>query len=182
MSEYAKPPWILVGLCLAILSSPATAQADRRDDRAQVIARQWSGPPQDSAALAALAINSARFRDARVHTAIVAASQDVAARRQVRLAAIQALVGHFDRCRFVEFPEGPSPDGGTRYLVWMGAYDYAPHTTQGEMPLSGAVREDVLRTLRHIGETDPDPAIRNVSGWLARLLTQLKDVQACGGP
>lgn len=172
--------WVAV-VGLPLLPSTVTAQADRRDDRAQFIAQQWNAPPQDSAALAALAINSARFRDARVHAAIVAAAKDIAAPRQMRLAAIRALVGHFDQCRFVEFEEGPSPDGGTRYWVWMGSYDGVPPTTQGKMPLPGAVREDVLSTLRHIGEADPDPAVRDVAGRLARSLAQLKDVRACGG-
>jgi hypothetical protein len=182
MPRFSKYVRLLGGLCLMIVSRPTIAQPGRNDDRAQEVARKWNTPPRDSAALAALAINSARMRDARVHTAIVAVAQDAAAPRQVRLAAIQALVGHFDRCATVEFPEGPSPGGGTRYLVRMGVYDHAPHTVQGDMALSGAVREEVIRTLHYIGETDPDPAVRSVSGSVARWLTSLMDiVPLCGG-
>jgi hypothetical protein len=164
-----------------ILSRPTIAQPGRNDDRAQELARQWNAPPQDSAALAALVFHSARMRDARVHAAIVAAAQDVAAPRQVRLAAIQAMVGHFDRCLFVEFPEGPWPDGGTRYSLGKGGYTYAPRTDQGGMALPGTVREDVLGTVRRISESDPDPAVRQVLGLLVQWLTYMKDRPLCSG-
>ncbi len=142
----------------------------------RALAAQWLTPPTDTTALRVLAGASARISDPRLLAAAKGVLLGRSRSRDVRLAAIQVLVGQFDPALVVEYrtPSGPAAAWGGSYVMlghWIRESGF-PGASGGERgdSVPPATRGLVVSLLRQVGASDPDDVVQKVTSYLAERL------------
>ena len=132
----------------------------------RALAEEWARGPIDKASVKALAGASGTLRDRRVHAALERAALDETQPQWVRLAALQALVRHYDPSLAVEFRESPPGHAG-RIFVMLGSWTGDP--IEGSEPLGPETRSAVLAALETLGQSS-DTTIGRIAVDLAKRL------------
>ncbi len=132
----------------------------------RVLAEQWAAPPTDNAAFSLLTEISRHVLDRRVFEAARAVALDVSAGRQVRLAAMSVLAGHYDPCLGATFQVNSAPGAWPRVLVLLGEYSENVGM-RGSEPLPPSVRSDVLAALDATAASGGDDVVREAARRLA---------------
>jgi len=130
----------------------------------QALAAQWAHPPEDTVALQILGDASATLRDRRLLRAATSAALNTSNRREVRLTAIQALLGQFHpSLKAVYRTPAESGLGGVAYVM-LAEPDHR-NDRPGAEPLPPSAQDDVLNVLRQLS-SDQDEVIRKISDYL----------------
>jgi len=136
----------------------------------RVLAEQWASPPSDSVALRLLGQVGANVLDQRVFDAARAVVANEGARRDVRLAAMDVLVGHYDPCLSLWIQVKSLPDAaGHSVVVWLLQSEHNLRR-RGSEPLPSSVRDDVLATLDAAAASGPDSVVHEAARRLAARL------------
>lgn len=148
------------------------------DAGARALAAEWTHPPGDSLARRTLVAVSWNIQDRRIYDAVTQVVRNGGASRDLRLDAIEVLVGYFDPCLGIRF-QTPEP-GILAPPVALGER-YHGSAKPGAQPLLVSVRADVLNTLRQVGATDRDEVVGKIATYLAERLAEMHDPLHCTG-
>lgn len=140
---------------------------------ARVLRAQWQQPPSDTVAVRLLGEVTPRLRDRQVFDAVLTTFRDPHQPRNVRLAALEALMGYYQPGLGASFPEPEQPVQHGSAYVMMGAGD-PPTTQKGPSALTVGVRAEILEALGQVGKQDPDERVRLISAYIQTRLATLK--------
>jgi hypothetical protein len=132
---------------------------------AVALRKQWQQPPTDTIALRLLGEVSPQLRDRHLLDAVLTAFRDASRPRDVRFAALEALVGYYEPGLGLAFSEPHIPvQHGSAYVA-LSFGD--PSTTEpGPTPLTARARHDILQALQQAGTSDPDQRMRLIAKYL----------------
>jgi hypothetical protein len=133
----------------------------------------WGQPPSDTAAVRVLGEATPRLRDQQMFNEVVSVFQNTSRPREVRLAALEALVGYFQPGLALKFTEPDEPVQHGSAYVMLGQGD-PPTTRNGPTPLAARVRGDVLEAVQRIGKEDKDERLRLISAYIHTRLRALR--------
>jgi hypothetical protein len=138
------------------------------------LVKLWSEVGNDSARAEAVVDAASRVRDQRLADAATAIAKDVRKSDAVRLAAIILLVRYADphtglAVSLLTPPISWQPGQNVR-MIQGGRSPHAIPQVTGDVPLSSTFANDVVATLRTLGEGDPSRRVQYVAaGLVARL-------------
>jgi hypothetical protein len=138
---------------------------------AVALRKQWQHPPTDSIALRALGEVSPQLRDRHLLDAVLTVFRDPTRLREVRFAALEALVGYYEPGLGLAFTEPHiAVQHGSAYVA-LSFGD--PSTTEpGPTPLTARARHDILQALQQAGASDPDERMRLIARFLHSSLAE----------
>jgi hypothetical protein len=117
-----------------------------------------------------------RLRDRQVFDAVLRAFRDTVRTRDLRLAALEALMGYYEPglgARSVE--PALAVEHGSAYVM-MGQGDPVA-TYPGPAPLGAGSRGQILQALEQVGKRDPDDRVRLISTYVHSRLSALPTAQ-----
>jgi hypothetical protein len=131
----------------------------------------WRQPPTDSIALQALGKLSPQIRDRHLLDVVLTAFRDASRPREVRFAALDALVGYYEPGLGLAFTEPQiAVKHGSAYVMF--SYGDPSSTEAGPTPLTAQARRDILQALKHAGAGDPDERVRLIATYLHSRLAE----------
>lgn len=127
--------------------------------------KQWQQPPADTIALRLLGDVSPQLRDRPLLDAVLTVFRDPSRPRELRFAALDALVGYYEPGLGVAFTEPHTPvKHGSAYV--MLSYGDPSSVESGPAPLTARARQDILQVLQQAGAGDPDERMRLIASYL----------------
>lgn len=162
----SRPP--AQGYSRAIADLPACGVVGAR-----ALEDQWKEPPSDTATVRVLGEVTPRLRDRQVFDAVVGAFRDPARRRDLRLAALEALMGYYEPGVGAAYVEPAlAVQHGSAYVM-MGQGDPVA-TYRGAAPLSASTRTEILQVLEMVSKQDTDERVRLISAYIHSRLSALR--------
>lgn len=137
------------------------------------LAALWSTPPDDQLTREILSGVSGQVRDRRMFEALMVVVQDATRPTSIRLAAIASLASLSRSPLSVRIYE-EGPEGGRVLYAQVGIPSHDV-STQGNQPLPGTARTDILALLDRVGQGDVDPVMRRIASSIAKQLNSLPD-------
>lgn len=150
------------------------------DAGARALAAEWTHPPGDSLARRSLVAVSWNIQDRRIYDAVTQVVRNGSASRDLRLDAIEVLVGYFDQCLGIRYQTPELAHAPGLAYVALGRR-YHGTARPGARPLPASVRAEVLYTLRQVGATDRDEVVGKIAAYLTERLAEKHDPLRCTG-
>ena len=126
-----------------------------------VIAKLWERPPGQPELLNTLSHASAGLRDMRVLAAVIRTAENPELARITRLAAFRTLVRLYDPSLEVDFRTRPEDGPSGPIFVMMGKWT-SDLGRDGSKPITDAGRNELLGSLKRVGDSDEDAELRRV--------------------
>jgi hypothetical protein len=131
----------------------------------QVLRQQWEHPPSDTVEQRVLGEVTPRLRDHQVFEAVLRVFRDPSRPRELRLAALRALMGYYQpglKASFVD--REVQVDYGGAYVL-MGRGD-STTTPSRSAPLTAGSRGEILQAIKQVAAQDPDKRVRLIAAYI----------------